>query len=272
MADEPDQWYLMVEKVREGPLSKQDIQYLLSQKQIDGTTLAWHKGLSTWDRLRDIEDFRPVRSPEPPAEKPPPAGPTTPSEPVSQGFAFLGLWPKLVAVLVSLGLTTGGVYWTMLRVPSQPEPALVANTEVTDLLTRLEADDPAADQALADLGSQSVRPLVELLQDRSDLSNSSIKRILVAIGPSGISNLNSFLDPESTGIPVRIYIIQVLGEIGGLQVLPSLIQVLGDPSQVVQSEVLQALTNLGPQATPNLINQLQSSPRKTSALARKNLA
>ena len=62
MADGPDQWYLMVEKVREGPLSKQDIQYLLSQKQIDGTTLAWHKGLSTWDRLRDIEDFRPVRS------------------------------------------------------------------------------------------------------------------------------------------------------------------------------------------------------------------
>ena len=62
MADEPDQWYLMVEKVREGPLSKQDIQYLLSQKQIDGTTLAWHKGMSTWDRLRDIEDFRPVRS------------------------------------------------------------------------------------------------------------------------------------------------------------------------------------------------------------------
>jgi hypothetical protein len=272
MPDETDLWYVMIEKVREGPLSKQDIQYLLSQKQIDGTTMAWHKGMDTWHRLRDLPEFRPNPTPDPTSEKPAQAAPSgAAAQPTSQGLASLGLWPKLAALLISLGLTAGGVYWTVLRPPSQPEIVTDTATEVTELLTRLDQDDAGVEQALADLGSQSVRPLMDLLQNQSDLSSGSVKRILVAIGPTGISNLSGYLNSDIAGVPVRIYVIQVLGEIGGLQALPSLVQVLGDPNQQVQIEAVQAIAGLGPQATPNLIIQLQSPVQNASPLARRNL-
>ena len=271
MAEEPDLWYLMIEKVREGPLSKQDIQYLLSQKQVDGTTMAWRKGMDTWHRLRDLEEFRPNRPNDPPEDQPVQKEALPTVDPSPARLASLGLLPKLAAVLISLGLTAGGIYWTVLRVPPQPDAIPATHPEIPGLLARLGQNDSVAEQALAELGSQSVRPLMELLQELPENPPETIKRVLVAIGPTGISNLSSFLNPETTGVPVRIYVIQILGDIGGMQTIPSLVQVLGDPSQLVQTEAVQTLAALGPQATPSLINQLQNPVQNTPPAARRNL-
>ena len=66
MAD--NQWFVMIGQERQGPMSTDDVRFLLTRKNIDGGTLIWSEELGTWSRLRDVEKFRP--KPRDEAEQP----------------------------------------------------------------------------------------------------------------------------------------------------------------------------------------------------------
>ena len=155
MTGEPHRWYLLIGKEREGPFSTRDIQHLLAERKIDGSTFAWRKGQDTWERLRELEDFRPVSS-EHPAEtgaegKPAglheqaqvPISGTAPGSAAAGPMGMLSGLPfvlKLAALLAALGLGAGGVYWIGSRGTSQPpDPveSLTVDPEVRRLVDRI---------------------------------------------------------------------------------------------------------------------------------------
>ena len=179
---------------------------------------------------------------------------------------------KLGALLAGLGLAAGGVYWGFYQPPeedSQPPPDQV---RVQDLVQELSAgESPRAEQALIQTGSKAVAPLLKALPvEPSSPTGERIRHVLVAIGPSAVNPLSVYFQQQ---LPAgRILIIQVLGDIGGLRVVPALIQMLNDPNLAVQNQAVLALGKLDDSAVPVLVNHLTSPIHNPTPQTRKNLA
>ncbi len=270
MPDEPHRWYLRFGQEREGPFSLEDVRYLLSQKNIDGGTFAFHKGLESWTRLRDLKEFQPTRPAESQEQAPDPESETGP-----QGKMPRGWLSRLAAVVVALSLVSGGLYWAFILPSSQNEDR-IESPEVDPDVRRLAeqlGDDPQAETVLSGMGSSAVPPLLQILDAESlDIPPERVRHVLIGIGPAAIAPLISYLKESRGDGRVRVLIVRVLGNIGGLPAIPGLVLALGDPSQEVQAQAIQALGRLEPEVVPALLNRLTGPVHDLSPQARKNLA
>ena len=59
MPDESPRWYLRFGEDKEGPLTTDDVWFLLARKRVDGGTFAWRKGMESWTRIRDLDECQP---------------------------------------------------------------------------------------------------------------------------------------------------------------------------------------------------------------------
>ena len=55
MADESEQWYMIIAGERDGPFTTQDVQDLIAQNQVSVNTMIWHKGMREWMPVREVE-------------------------------------------------------------------------------------------------------------------------------------------------------------------------------------------------------------------------
>ena len=266
MADESEKWFMIIAGERDGPFTTQDIQDLIDRKQVSVNTMIWHKDMRDWMPLREVETFRLKPPPEPEPEEPP-----KPDEGERKSrrrpFFF-----KLGALLAGLGLAAGGVYWGFYQ-PSeedlQPQPVQARVQNLVHQLTTGET--PQAEQAHIEMGSQAVSPLLKALPaDPFSPIGERIRHVLVAIGPPAVTPLSAYFQRQ---MPAgRVLIIQVLGDIGGLRVVPALIQMLNDPNLAVQNQAVEALGKLDANTVPVLINHLTSPIHNPTPQTRKNLA
>ncbi len=287
MPEEEQPWFIMIGGERQGPLSADDIRYLLGRKRIDGGTLVWCEGMETWGRLREIEAFRPkprpqetadetseaepAPQPEPSTEQPPEDGSSRLTGPFAQ---------RIAAILAVLGFIAGGLY-IFLSEPPRARRATPANQRAqtqTDRIARLRAGDPSAERALLREGSKAVPGLIQALSDkgtRIGLPPEKVKGLLIEIGPSAAVIIGDALEGLE-GIDLsrasKIILIEVLGEFGGLQSVPSLIIALGDPDPVIQEEAKDAISRIDPALGPALARHLTQPSRNLSKQQKKNLA
>jgi tetratricopeptide (TPR) repeat protein len=285
--EEQPPWFIVIGQDRQGPMSADDVKYLLGRKRIDGGTLIWQEGMETWSRLREIEAFHPKpkaeEEAEPEAETEPQSAPEPPPEQVEEASPSRLTGPlaqRIAAILAILGFIGGGLYIFESAPPRARRPSQSAQRVQTksDRMARVRAGDPSATRDLLREGPKAVPGLIQALQEKGTgigLPPGKIKGLLIAIGPSGASFIADALEGLE-GIDLsrvtKIILIEVLGEFGGLQSVPSLIIALGDPDPAIQQEAKEAIARVDPAFGPALARYLDQPARPLSKQQRKNLA
>ena len=275
MPDESPRWYLRSGGETDGPLTTDDIWFLLARKRVDGGTFAWHRGMETWTRIRDLDEFQPKRQ-EKAAAKPAETAPAVAEEAAAAGSSTPSrrYARKLLALLLALGLLAGGIYWGVLRGPEDEGGAEPTAQKARQLVEKLaKSGSPQAESALVQMGGPAVPVLLQVLAPEApEVPPERIRRVLLAMGPVAIGPMTAALRGDEAATRVRIFIVQVLGDIGGNPVVPVLIAALDDPEGPVQSEAVRALGGLGQQIGPALLNHLTSPIHDAGPQARRNLA
>ena len=125
MPEEELPWFIIIGQDRQGPLTPDDVRYLLNRKRIDGGTLIWQEGMETWTRLREIEAFQPKprvqEEPEAETAEPQPAPEPAPQEEEPRPPSFLSdpHVQRIAGILAVLGFIGGGLY-IFLSEPARP--------------------------------------------------------------------------------------------------------------------------------------------------------
>ena len=278
MPDESPRWYLRFGEDKEGPLTTDDIWFLLARKRVDGSTFAWHRGMESWTRIRDLDEFQP--KPSKAAAKSASATPNSASAAATQTAeaastaASRRFGRKLLALILALALLSGGIYWGALRGDDDDAGAEPAAKKASRLVEKLIGkENPKAESALVQMGGPAVPVLLQVLApDAPEVPPERIRRVLLAMGPAAIGPMATTLRGGEAPAGLRIFIIQVLGDIGESPVVPVLIAALNDPEGPVQSEAVKALGGLGQQIGPALLNRLTSPIHDAGPQARRNLA
>lgn len=280
MADEENQWYILIGQERQGPMSTHDVRYLLTRRRIDGGTLVWKEGMDSWIRLREIEEFHPRKkkaeepeaAPEEKEEKAPPP-PSAPS-PTTR------LLQRVIPALLTLGLVGGAVYVYVTGDPGEEETAPAAASRVKrenrspqQLVEALKQGERGAKQQLVRSGGRAVPALIQALAEKgSPLNPKEVGTILIEIGPSSASAIGDALENLKLSKAARIILVEVLGEFGGLTSVPALIIALGHPDPDVQERAIDAIAKLDPAFGPALARNLNSPVRELSKQQKQNLA
>lgn len=281
MAD--NQWFIMIGQERQGPMSTDDVRFLLSRKNIDGGTLIWSEVLGTWSRLREVEEFRPnpkdeaEAEAEQPEETVPEKTPPPPDEATSKKRMIL----KVLPALLTLGLVGGAVF--VFITDDTPKRAKQKTTSSTrnqrgprtpqDLVEQLKGGDPAAKRQLIQAGSRSVPALIQALMEKgSPIRPQDVRAILIEIGPSSAFAIGDALEGIDLSKAALIILVEVLGEFGGLTSVPALIVALGNPDPDVQAEAIEAIGKLDPAVGPALARHLTQPVEQLSKRQKKNLA
>jgi hypothetical protein len=123
------------------------------------------------------------------------------------------------------------------------------------------------------MGGPAVPVLLQVLAPEvPEVPPERIRRVLLAMGPVAVGPMAAVLQEGEAPAPLRVFIVQVLGDIGGNSVVPVLIAALGDPAAPVQSEAVHALGGLGERIGPSLLNHLTSPIHDAGPQARRNVA
>ena len=287
MPEEELPWFIMIGQDRQGPMTPDDVRYLLNRKRIDGGTLIWQEGMETWARLREIEAFQPKPrvQEEPEAEtktEPQPAPEPEPQEEEPRPPSFLSdpHVQRIAGILAVLGFIGGGLY-IFLSEPARPRRSSPTTRKVqspADQMARLRSGDPRAERELVRAGPKAVPGLIQALSSKGrhlEIPPGKIKGLLIEIGPSSASFIGDALEglvDIDLSKAARIILIEVLEEFGGLQSVPSLIIALGDPDPAVQQEAKDAIALIDPALGPALARYLTQPARPLSKQQRKNLA
>ncbi|MBK34349.1 MAG: hypothetical protein CME26_02325 [Gemmatimonadetes bacterium] len=291
MPEEEQPWFIMIGQERQGPMSENDVKYLLGRKRIDGGTLIWREGMETWARLREVDTFQPKSRPEPeeepeaeasPAPQPPSERAPEPAE-ESGTSRFSGYFvQRIVTILALLGLLGGGLYILFGDPPTsrRKDTAKERARARSDRLAKIRSGEPATQRALLKEGARAVPGLIQALSAKGTgigdgLPPEKVKGLLIEIGPSAASAIGEALegleDLDLTGA-TKILLVEVLGEFGGPQSIPSLIIALGDSDPAVQEEAKDAIARIDPALGPTLARYLTKPARPLSKQQRKNLA
>ena len=248
-----EQWDVLVGQEREGPYTTKELHYMVAQKKVMADSFIWRKGLNNWTRIREVDEFMPAvtqaeekseeevqpRQEAPvskaPAQEEPPGSEAQDSRRKEIPFFF-----RLASIILILGLLSGGIYWVISQEDAKrakSSESLAPKTKLQRLADQIQSADGAeAEAELIKLGGKAVPGMLQLLDgglDSLDLPVGRVKRVIIAIGPVAIGPLLTFLSEGESEASARVIAVQVLGEIGGQQVVPALIDVLDDPSPEV---------------------------------------
>jgi GTPase SAR1 family protein len=114
-------------------------------------------------------------------------------------------------------------------------------------------------QALIDIGGPAVQPLVRACGNwENDLLLDRVEQILVEMDEPALENVVDLLESESSA--TRSTAAYLLGEIGALEAVPSLVNALGDGSPKVVTEAIQALGALGDERAIEPLKDLTNLP------------
>jgi HEAT repeat protein len=277
-----NQWYILIGQERQGPMSVQDVRYLVTRRNIDGGTLVWQEGMESWVRLREVEAFQPKKKDEEEsaeAEKPEAAKSDKAPPPVAQSATVQRLL-KLIPMALAFALVGGALYVFLSDEPSDSPIAEKARTPAKraartpeDLVKQLKRGDTSARDRLVQGGSRSVPALIQaLLEKGSPLHPTEVRAILIEIGPSSASVIGDALEGIGLSKVAQIILVEVLGQFGGLSSVPSLIVALGNPDVDVQQHAIEAISKLDPAVGPALARHLTSPIQELSKVQKKNLA
>ena len=226
-----NQWYILIGQERQGPMSATDVRYLLTRRSIDAGTLVWREGMDSWERLREIDEFKPKgKSKEPEQEREPEPTPPPPSAEPSR------ILQRIIPALLTLGLIGGAVYvFVTDDTPDRESPRAASNVKrkrtqrsPQELIDQLKRGERGSKTDVIRAGSRAVPALIQALLDKgSPINPNDIRAILIEIGPSSSEAIGEALEGLDLPNAAQIILVEVLGEFGGLTSVPALIVALG---------------------------------------------
>src|SRR5579884_2135924 len=108
-------------------------------------------------------------------------------------------------------------------------------------------------------GAKALELLIQTLAAPDDTQANNAVQVLLAIGPAATPSLLSYLQTQPPNA-VRVRIVEVLKGGRDRQALPTLLQLVADPSTAVQQQVAAALAALAPASIFGLIDLVTTSP------------
>lgn len=107
-------------------------------------------------------------------------------------------------------------------------------------------------------GARALDLLIQTLAAQDEAQANNAMQTLLAIGPAATESLLAYLNTQPPN-PVRLRIIEVLKGGRDQQALPTLLQLVADPSIVVQQQVAAALAAYAPASISGLIDLVTTS-------------